>query len=578
MWAGAAALLVALGTMAFHHRADLAFTGDEPHYAVYGQSLGRGWGFDLERAYRAENVARIHTALPDQHAQRYRGEDGLYVTWHGPGLAMLLAPALAVSPTAWTARYVMLVLTTLLAYHLVLLVRRVARCSIRVAALATAVVLLAPPALLYGELVFPEVAASLFVVLALRAGLATDRRGWAVGASFAAGALLLLHLRYGTLMVGVLALLVVAEVRRRRPRSAGEWWRATAPLLVPAGLVGLGVLVFDYVLFGRATPPLSYAPSGAFEAPEYYSPDNVYFYGVGGLIGFPDGIVALAPVLLAPLIALPLAVRRVGAGLTVMVAAGLAYVLVNAYLGSPGYAVPGRYVTTAIPLLAVPFAILLAEAGNALRAGVGVLAALTILSVGTMTTDADHLYWKDRSGIEPINRTERLWPFITEDRRPTSSAQSAHEIPALTGTLEDGLRVARAARDEPGTVAYGPNLYMEPGRYAASFELSNPARAAAALTVEVAADVNRRVNTADLELAPGDSRVVTLPFETDGMEDLEFRVVWYGEGAVAVHRITAVRLERGPGRDVEDERWKALLWIAGMTTAGLELRRRADRR
>jgi hypothetical protein len=574
--AGAAALLVALGTFTFHQRADVAFTGDEPHYAVYAQSLGRGWGVDLERAYRAENVDRIKPDLPDEHAKRYRGEDGRYVTWHGPGLALLLAPALALSPTAWTARYAMVLLTALLAYHLVLLVRRVARCSTRVAALASAILLLAPPALVFGELVYPEAPATLFVVLALRAGLAVERRGHAVAASAAAGFLLLLNLRYAALMVGVLALLTVAEVRRRHPRSWGEWWRAAAPLLVPAGVIGLGLLVFDYALFGRSTPPPVYTPSGSFEAPEYYRVDNLYFYGVGALIGFPDGIVPLAPVLLAPLVALPLAVRRVGAGLTVMLAASGAYVLGNAFFGSPGFSAPGRYVTTVVPLLAVPFAVLLSEARNLVRAGIGVLVALTALSVATFTTDANQVFSKDRSGIEPINHTAGVWPFIIEDRRPASTEQPPDEIRSLTGSLEEGVRVARAGRDEAGTVAYGPNLYMKPGRYVATFTLANPTRRSAGVTAEVAADVNRRITAADLELEGGDeSTVVRLPFTTNGTEDLELRVFWDGQGAVAVRSIRADQIEAGPGRDPEEERWKAVWWIAAIAGAGIELRRRA---
>jgi hypothetical protein len=575
MVACVAAVLVALGTLAFHHRADLAFTGDEPHYAVYAQSLGRGWGVDLERAYRDENVERIHDDLPDAHAQRYRGDDAPYVSWHGPGLAALLAPAMAVSPTAWTARHMVVVLFTLLAYNLVLLVRRVARCSTRLAAVSTAIVLLAPPLIVYGALVFPEAAASLFVVLALRAGLAVDRGGHAVAASAAAGFLLLLNLRYAPLMVGILGLLVVAEVRRRRPTTLVEWSGATAPLLVPAGAIGLGVLLFDYALFGRATPPPFYAPSGAFEAPEYYRADNLYFYGVGALIGFPNGVLPFAPVLFAPIAALPLATRRIGAGAAVMLAASVVYIVGNAYFGSPLFGAPGRYVVTALPLLAIPLAVLLREAGSGVRVGVGLLAALTLLSVWTISADAHLLYTLHRGGIEPISSTASLWPYIIEDRRPDASEQQSEDIQGTTGSVEGDARVARSPRDESGTLAYGPYLYMEPGRYVTEFSLSNPSSTEAGVTVEVAADVNRRITAVDLALAPGASRQVALDFETSGTEDLEFRVFWDGEGAAAVHGITASRLSTGPGRDVEDERWKAVWWIGVIAVAGLELRRRA---
>jgi hypothetical protein len=574
-WAAATAVLVVFLGGVWAHAAQPWFTGDEPHYAIYARSLGEGWGVDLERAYEPGNRETILDGGLDPHARYHRGEDGMFTTWHGAGLAVVLAPAMALHPTAWTARHVVLVLTGALAYHLVLLVRRVVRCPAPVAAAAAAGVLLAPPALFFGALVFPELPAALLLVIAARGATATGpgRRAGQVVASAAVGAALWCNLRYGLLGAGVLASAAFSELRRRAA-APGRSWRGLVALAVPVAMFSAALGAFNLWTLGQLTPEHGVGP-GSGVTPELFRLDNLYFHGVGALLGFPTGILPFAPLLLAALCAIPLAVRWSGRGVAVLGVAALGYVGVNAYFGSPGFSVPGRYVVTAVPLLAVPLATGWWRGGVVARGAIAGLAALTALSVWTAASDFNRVYSGDRAGFEPMHSTARLWPFIVEDRRPSGWQGDAGDFESGTGRVVGGMVVAEAGRDEAGTVVFGPYVRLRAGRYVARFSLLNPGSATSTGSVDVHDGAVRA--GAAYEIEPGAAGEIELPFTASGDQVIELRVHWDGSGSVAVARTEARLLEPTPGRRTEDEWWKAGLWVLGLAAVAFDWQRHRRR-
>jgi len=392
LWAIAVVVLATAGAFSFYRVADPPLSADEPHYLVYGRSLAEGWGLDLTRAYRAENYEPFYVGELQPHAQRFAGEDGRFATWHGIGLSALLAPALRLEPTVWAARLVMLLIFALLVYHVYQLVLRVSGTRYGATAIAVLMVALSPPLIFYSAQVFPEVPGALLVVISLRA-LVSERSRWIRfgGASTAAALLPWFNIRYVTLTAALLVTGVVVAVDRRR--SVRSVVTALLPVTLPALVLGGLLIAFNLEVFGRIAPALEVAPVGY-----YFQPRFLYLWGIGGIIGVPNGLVPFAPVMLLALVAVPFAARAVG---TLRLLAGallaIVYVGFNAFFGSPGWAPPGRYFVSIVPLLAVPLALVVEARRRISRPALVILGSLTALSTVTATQHFQVLFERDQA-------------------------------------------------------------------------------------------------------------------------------------------------------------------------------------
>jgi hypothetical protein len=146
-------------------------------------------------------------------------------------------------------------------------------------------------------------------------------------------------------------------------------------------------------VFGRIAPALEVAPVGYCFQPRF-----LYLWGIGGNIGVPNGLVPFAPVMLLALVAVPFAARAVG---TLRLLAGallaIVYVGFNAFFGSPGWAPPGRYFVSIVPLLAVPLALVVEARRRISRPALVILGSLTALSTVTATQHFQVLFERDQA-------------------------------------------------------------------------------------------------------------------------------------------------------------------------------------
>jgi hypothetical protein len=561
LWGLGVALITLIGGFAYYHVADPELTGDEPHYIVFGRSLAEGWGIDLTRAYEPENYRPFYGGELEPHAHHFAGKGSRLASWHGIGLPLLLAPALKVNLSVWTGRWVMLLIWTLLGYHLFRLVLRVTGATYLAAAIAVVTVALAPPLIFYSAQVFPEIPAALLVVVALRA-LLSDARSWVRlgGASVAATLLLWLNPRYATLTLVLLVITAVVAVGRYR--DIGSMLRSLSPVILPALVIGVSLIAFNVEVFAGLVPGLEVASL----QPTFFKIDNLYRYGIGGVIGTPAGVIPHGPILLLALVAVPIAARVVGAYRVVAVSClGVAYAGLNAYFGYPGWAPPGRYFVSVVPLLAVPLAVVVAWGGRIARAALGVLGAFTVLATVTSAHNFDILYTNGTRHLQPIDATADLYPFapltlgLSTIRTPAQNV--LHQVGELELVQDTSMLVARSPRDPPGALVYGPYETLQPGQYVARFSLwggEGPQVAIGTVdVVEVAGDVlaQRSINTLPSTLTRFD-----VPFTAKGDLPLEMRVFFAG-GALGVESVEALLIDPLPARGVGDEVWKAVLWI-----------------
>jgi hypothetical protein len=472
-------------------------------------------------------------------------------------------------------------LFALLAYHLFRLVLTVSKVPHFAAALAVFLILISPPLIVYSGQIYPEIAAALLVVIALRALLSERALSFRLGACTASASILpWLNTRYAPLTT---VLFVMAAMtwrgERRAGRAAGSVKEILSLALPPALILGsLGA--FNLVVYGQL------APFATFEE-GHFRVENLYLYGVGGLIGVPLGIIPVVPLLGIAMIAAPMARRNVPATwILAGVLLSLLYVASNAFFGTPGFSPVGRYFVAVIPLLAVPLAVAVAETRWVGRTAVAVGAGLSIVAVATSATHFEELYAPDRIGdtgvdasahptrtriqlqyLQPAQATAEAYPFVLKDLRSPGFKIPARHLDHQIGSLAVGgseeTLLARSPRNTTGILASGPHLILQPGRYQAEFRLwttGEEARSTRA-RVEVFEGGEQLAGRDVGPLAPG-MNIVSLPFETGGALPIELRVS-YVEGTLGVQSISATTTRPGPLRRTEAEWWKVLVWIGG---------------
>jgi hypothetical protein len=552
---------------------DVPFLGDEPSYLVYATSLSRGLGVDLRRVYETENLSWISTGPIESHAQVWH-PGGPVASWHGIGLPILLSPFAGRLPPI-VIRAFMILIASLLAYHLFALVRATTGASAIVAAVAVLGIMASPPIIFHASLVYPEVLAGLLVVVALRS-IASQRpvRVRLLGAGVAAAFLPWLNVRYATLTLG-LALIAAGHAY---DAAKGERFlqRLTSALRLviwptAAGLVILGgLVVFNYRLYGGLWPSYTHLGSG------YNELRNLYVYGIGGLIGSPLGIIPFSPLLLVAFVAVPVAALRVGRRAAVAVSGlVLGYWGVSAYFGSAGFTLPGRYFVTCVPLLAIPLAVAILDRGWAIRFAVVIAAILSTWSTLTSAAHLSDLYASEPRNIRPFGLTQHLWPIALDEAMESFAKTELSGVPgqvaSQVGMLEqvDGATwlIARQDREPLGVLSFGPYDRLLHGRYEAAFDLMLAAdRPVPPAQVEVVDSGGRFFATADVPFPSTGSLQITkrIEFLTDGQLPVGLRVIYKGSGTLGVRKIHARLIERLPKR-AEGEVWKAVCWVIVLT-------------
>jgi hypothetical protein len=142
-----------------------------------------------------------------------------------------------------------------------------------------------------------------------------------------------------------------------------------------------------------------------------------------------------------------------------------------------------------------------------------------------------------------------------------------------TGTLRRGEVVARAGRDKPGFLIYGPYSLMKSGAYEATFSLA--ARGAPldqhVARVEVVSGPHTLAEqlVTPRQLRPVRLSDIDLPFATPGNLLVETRVYYLGHGTLRMGPINVHPIV-GPGASTTHFRdWPLVfLWVGGTALVG----------
>jgi hypothetical protein len=577
----------------------LGATGDEPHYLITAESIAYDLDVDLRNDYASsERVLRVVNVFPlGPHGSVYK-ESGELRPWRGVGLPALLAPGVGLGGLTG-ARLVMVLIAALLADQLYRLLRDL-RLPRRYRIPAWVAVVFCLPILVFTSQIYPEIPGALLVVAAVRVMIAVARgagpAALALG-SGAAAALVWLHVRYLSLSLGILVGLAVAACVDRRDigrgrgglrgwieqarsfvvRCAGilvkRWRTVTLPILAPYAVV-LGLLAAAFQRwYGSPDPHTPYRPFG--------SPglggggwDFWYEFAVRDIFDPIVGWIPFAPVHWLGLAALGCLVLRFGWPAAACVAVAASYVLVVASVGpNVGWGLPGRYPMIIVPLIAVPLAVGIQKVRAARVVFVPLLAVSLVFAVAAVR-DYGLLYPAEVQRVFGMRSTATAFPVTTEPAPPQSFTLAPGDWPApQTGRLELGQVVARAGRDRPGYLRYGPYSMLKSGAYRSTFSLAaSGVRAEEAVAViEVFGGgeaVLARETIPGRELRRRRLSGLDLTFATPGVQPIETRVYYLGRGTVRAGPIQVQRITV-PTATTHFRDWPiAFLWVAGTFLVG----------
>jgi hypothetical protein len=575
-------------------------TGDEPHYLLIAESIAFDGDVDLTNDYASrERTLRVVNVFPlplTLQAADYK-HSGQIRPVHGVGLPAVLAPAVAVAGLTG-ARIVMVIIAALLADQLFRLLRDLGfRRRYRV--LAWSAVVFCLPILPFTNQIYPELPAALLVLIALRIMLAgpPSPAKLALG-STAGSALIWLHVRYIPLSAAVFLGLALAACRadtapskahgplvgiravpavlRRWARILTRQWRqVTLPLVVPYA-VGFGLLMAAFQRwYGTISPKASYA---AFSDTTVGSGGwrFLYDYLIGDLFNPVVGWIPYVPVQWLGLAALGCAVVRFRwpAAACIAIAGGYELILASA-APNVGWGLPARYLMIMIPLIAVPLALVIQEIRPA-RFVFGPLLALSFVFAAAAVNDYQGLYpLGDKPRIFALRTTAAAFPNTHPPRLPTSYVLAPGRYGPQTGAVHGNEVVAKAGRDSPGFLLWGPYVALKGGTYRARFALAVSGVAAdeAVATIEAAGTpppklFARKVITAR-DLNRRFPSGVTLRFKTPGSYLTETRVFYDGKGTMLAGPVKVERegsVGAPPGRYPD---WPlVILWVVGTLLAG----------
>ena len=323
--------------------------GDEPHYLVIAQSLWRDGDFKIENNH-ARGDYREYFRQPLEPHYLTRGKDGEIYSIHPVGLSLLLAPVYALGGY----RAVVAALIAMAACAAALAWRWVAGVtgSGAAATFAWAAAALSAPYLFNTFTVYPEIAASLAVMIAM-----TTRQPLVLG--LACGSLPWLSTKYAPMSAILLATGLLSGW------SPSTWWlapfRTVARAMLPYGAMLAAWFAFFWVIWGSPRPQ---APYGAMVQT---TPWNLVFGAPGLLFDQEYGLLPYAPVYVLAATGLWVLWRRGGEPRAQAVRVALAFAALLGTVGAfriwwGGSASPSRPLASGLPLLMLPIAAAFAEA------------------------------------------------------------------------------------------------------------------------------------------------------------------------------------------------------------------------
>jgi hypothetical protein len=576
-------------------------TGDEPHYLMVAQSIAYDGDVDLANDYASrERTLRVATTFPlDTYHQvvDYTGSGHLRPV-HGGGLAVLLAPAVALGGLTG-ARIMMILIAALLADQLYRLLRDLGlRRRYRI--LAWSAVVFCLPLLASASQIYPELPAALLVLIALRVMLRGARSWVALTLGSTAGAALIwFHVRFIPLWAGVFVGLAISALRERvhvlRPVRVAlsgcaatltkEWRTVTLPLALPYFVSLASLFAAFQHWYGTPNPRASYA---AFSDTTVGSGGWRFLYDIfiGDLFNPVVGWLPYVPVHWLGLAALGCAVVRFRWPAAACIAVAGGYELIVASVGANvGWNLPARYLLVLLPLIAVPLALVIQEI-RITRIVFFPLLAMSLVFAVAAVRDYQGLYpLGEKPRIFGLRTTAAVFPNTRAPRLPTSYVLAPGLFAPRTGSVQGKTVVAKAGRDEPGFLLWGPYAKLKAGTYRARFSLAVTGAAANApvATIEAAGGPPNRffaqkVVTAG-ELKRRLPSTLSLRFKNPGGYLVETRVYYHGLGTMRAGRVEVQREEGAvspPGRYND---WPlVVVWVVGTILAGwllvLAMRRR----
>jgi hypothetical protein len=580
--------LAVLGTAYYVMRPDT--TGDEPHYLMAAQSLAFDGDLDVMNDYTSrERTLRVSNQFPLEQF-RHAGDldgSGRLRPLHGVGLSVVLAPAVGLGGLTG-AQLAMVLIAALLADQLLRLLRDLGF-KRRYGVAAWIAVVACSPLLVFASQIYPEVPAALLIVVALRvmARHAASQRALALGGA-AGVALIWLHVRYIPLALGVFAGLVIAASRERRGerpagllasvaalvRSAARNWRTTLVPVVAPYVIGLAAFAaaFQY-WYGSIHPTAPYRAFSTTTAGDA-GWTFLYDYVLGDILSPVHGWIPYVPVHWLGLAALGCLLLRFGWAAAGCLAVAVGYELILASAApNIGWGLPARYLIPVLPLIAIPIAVALQYVRPARLLFVPLLAVSLVLGVAA-ARDHHGLYpIDDSSRIYGVRSMAHLFPIPLPPSPPTSFLLRPGQFPPHSGSVEDGVVVARQGTDAPGFMMWGPYYTLKEGMYRATFPLavSGVAPGTHVATIEIAGAPPSEVFESEVVIAAEiDGRrptAIPLDFPHHGEYLMETRVFFHGRGTLRAGPVLVEALALAPGRPYPS--WAlALAWVLGTVAVG----------
>jgi hypothetical protein len=570
-------------------------TGDEPHYLIVAESIAYDLDVDLRNDYasrqRVHRVVNVFPLGPDAAVYKKSGE---LRPFRSVGLPAVLAPAVRLGGLTG-ARLVMILIAALLADQLYRLLRDL-RLRWPYRELAWGAALFCLPILPFSSQIYPELPGALLVVVALRVMVVGASRASALAlGSSGAAALAWLHVRYLPLSLTIpvgLAIAACLQGWSRGSQSHGlkgtvqaarafvvrcavvlvkRWRTVTVPVLIPYA-IGMGLLMAAYQRW-YGSPNLQTAYH-AYGSPAVGGAHWDFWYQFA-LRDFLDPIVGwipFAPVHWLGFAALGCLVVYFGWPAAGCVAAAAGHELVISSVGTgSGFGMPARYPMILVPLIAVPLAVAIQKVRVARVVFVPLLAVSMVFAVAAVR-DYALLYPAEIQRIFGMRSTASAFPKLNEFEWQQSFTLAPGDWGPATGKLERGEVVARASRDEPGFLEFGPYSLMKAGAYNATFFLAakgvRPDEPVAQIEVVTGATIVAREAVTGWQLRPRRLSGIDLPFATPGDLGIETRVYYLGRGTLRAGS-TQVQPIVAPGNPVHLRDWPlTFLWVAGTGFVG----------
>ncbi len=336
--------------------------GDEPSYALEARSLARDGDRDLGNQYDSPVDVRwaSRSASTVPHAFTYGASTAL-VNVHGPGLPVLLAPAAATFASLTALRVVAVLIAALAAWQLFGLLAQITALAPRWRWAAWAATVFSLPWVSYSTQLYPELAAVLMMLVALRCVIRATPAAL-IGGGAAAAVLPWLHVRFAIVAVMLIAALVVraAQVHRRRA-------------LVVSLVLALPVLSFALLAGAFAHWYGSPSLASPYDVPGFAATTRpaiglLYVNGLGAILSLGHGWLPYAPVAVIGVAGAVYAGRGSGRwGLALGFGAVVYCVMIGIAHDLPSFNFPARFALPLVALSALPLAISLTRLRSARR-------------------------------------------------------------------------------------------------------------------------------------------------------------------------------------------------------------------